>query len=82
MRNGQSSFTSKEEHRLSEKQLTFTEVQILELVALGDSSKEIAAKRGCSVRTIDWTLNNIYQKLSVNNRIKAVNVARALGAIN
>lgn len=66
---------------MSEKQLTFIEVQILELVALGDSSKEIATKRGCSVRTIDWTLSNIYQKLSVNNRIKAVNVARALGAI-
>lgn len=62
--------------------LTPTEIEVLTLIALGNSSKEAAAKRSVSKRTVDFHLANIYNKLMVNNRVLAVRTATQLGLIS
>lgn len=59
--------------------LTQKEVEVLEAVAEGLKSLDVADWLGCSKRTVDFHLNNIYLKLRVNNRMSAVNEARRLG---
>ena len=61
--------------------LTPTEVKVLVLVSKGNSSKEAADKLAVSKRTVDFHLANIYDKLSVNNRIQALRAATRLGLI-
>lgn len=61
--------------------LTKREKQILELVAKGHESKEVAAIIDKSKRTVDFHLQNAYGKLGVSNRIQALNVARSRGLI-
>lgn len=52
--------------------LTPRETQILELLSTGNSSKEIAAALGISVRTVGTHLHHIYDKLHVASRSQAV----------
>ncbi len=56
--------------------LTERERQILELVAGGDSNKEIASRLGLSEKTIKHHMTNILQKLQVRNRVEAALLAR------
>jgi len=51
--------------------LSAKEWQILKLVAEGKTNKEIAAVQFVEVSTVKTHLNNIYGKLSVNNRKEA-----------
>lgn len=62
--------------------LTECEREVLQLKASGLESKDIAAARGGSKRTVDFHLANAYKKLRAENAIQAVNEARRLGEIN
>jgi len=55
------------------------ELQALTLVSRGMDSKTVAKKMGISKRTVDFHLANVYTKLDANNRVQAINNARAKG---
>ena len=55
--------------------LTEREQEVLEAVARGDRSKEIAAQIGISERTVKAYLASIYGKLGVDSRAAAIAVA-------
>ena len=59
------------------QRLTPRERQILETIAQGLQSKEIAWKLGISIRTVDLHRSNILSKLSARNTSQAVAIARA-----
>lgn len=61
--------------------LSNRELEILRLVAAGHSSKDVAEVLCVSKRTIDFHMNNMYQKLRVHNRMHAVRVALRLGLL-
>jgi DNA-binding CsgD family transcriptional regulator len=61
--------------------LTKREVEVLSLIAQGNSSKEAADALYVSKRTVDFHLANIYDKLNVNNRVQAFRAATRLGLI-
>ena len=52
--------------------LTDRELQLLQLVALGNTNTAIAHKLGISPRTVAHHLDNIYRKLAVSGRAAAV----------
>lgn len=60
-------------------ELTERERQIIELVAGGDSNKEIAAQLHLSEKTVKHHMTNILQKLQVRNRVEAALLARSGG---
>jgi DNA-binding NarL/FixJ family response regulator len=51
--------------------LTARELQVLRLVAAGDTNKAIASKLCLSEKTIDRHLSNIFDKLDVSSRAAA-----------
>lgn len=59
--------------------LTAREHEVLELLALGRSNREIAAELFISVKTAGVHVSNILGKLGVASRGKAVAAARDLG---
>lgn len=61
--------------------LTKREIEVLSLIAQGNSSKEAADYLYVSKRTVDFHLANIYDKLQVNNRVQAFRAATRLGLI-
>jgi DNA-binding NarL/FixJ family response regulator len=61
-------------------ELTERERQIVELVAGGDSNKEIAAQLHLSEKTVKHHMTNILQKLQVRNRVEAALLARSSGS--
>lgn len=73
-----------EERRVSAgiPQLTATEKEILRSLALGKSTKEIAAERFLSVYTIMTHRKNIFRKLNVNNAQEAIRYALRAGIVN
>jgi len=52
------------------------EREILELVAEGYTSKEVADKLAITMSTVCWNLDEIYKKLHVHSRVQAVNKLR------
>ncbi len=56
-------------------QLTEREREVLQGVARGERSKEIAIRLGISERTVKAHLDSIYNKLGVDNRAAAVSTA-------
>lgn len=62
-------------------QLTKREVEILSLIMEGHSSKKVAESLFISKRTVDFHLDNVYQKLQVTNRMQAIQRARRLGLL-
>lgn len=69
------------ESRPPRVRLTRREVEVLSLIAQGNSSKEAADELYVSKRTVDFHLANIYDKLQVNNRVQAFRAATRLGLI-
>lgn len=65
-----------------ETNLSGRELEILNLVAAGNSSKEISEQLSISKFTVDCHIKNIYHKLSVNSRTKAINTAKKIGLIH
>ena len=61
--------------------LTPREMEVLGLLALGDSNQTIADKLFITVRTVKKHTSNIYGKLNVNNRTQAVARASELGLL-
>ncbi|NNP69226.1 response regulator transcription factor [Acinetobacter sp. Ac_5812] len=59
--------------------LSTRELEILELVTQGLNNQDIANELGLSRYTIEAHLRNIYGKLSVDSRSKAINIAYSLG---
>ena len=61
--------------------LTKREVEILTLIVEGHPSKKVAELLFVSKRTIDFHLDNIYEKLHVTNRMQALQRASKLGLL-
>jgi LuxR family maltose regulon positive regulatory protein len=61
--------------------LSQREVELLRLVAMGDSNKEIAARLVISLGTVKRHTVNIFNKLDVKNRTEAVAKAREMGLL-
>lgn len=62
--------------------LTPRELEILRLVAKGLPNKNIAAELHLAIGTVKWYMKETLSKLSVENRIQAVNYARKIGLID
>ena len=61
--------------------LTGTEIAIIRLIAAGDSSKEIAAKRNLSPLTVEVHRKNLFRKLQAKNMADVVAFAAKNGLI-
>jgi LuxR family maltose regulon positive regulatory protein len=61
--------------------LTPREMEVLALIAAGDSNQAIADKLVITVRTVKKHTSNIYGKLGASSRIQAVALARELGLL-
>lgn len=62
--------------------LSMREKEILACVANGLSNREIGVELNISKFTVDVHVKNIYQKLAVNSRTKAVHAAKKIGLIH
>lgn len=62
-------------------ELTERELEVLEAVARGERSKEIAYHLGISERTVKAHLSSIYNKLGVDSRAAAIAVASQRGIL-
>jgi DNA-binding NarL/FixJ family response regulator len=62
--------------------LTTTEWEILKLIALGKTTKEIAEERFSSAHTITTHRKNIFRKLNVNNAHEATKYALRAGIVD
>jgi DNA-binding NarL/FixJ family response regulator len=61
--------------------LTERELEVLALVADGDSNQEIARKLVVSLATVKTHINHIFGKLDAESRVQVVARARALGLL-
>lgn len=61
--------------------LTPREMEVLKLIAAGDSNQAIAGQLFITVRTVKKHASNIYGKLNVSSRTQAVARARELGLL-
>ena len=64
-----------------EEELTAREITVLQLIALGNSNKEIAAQLRISDETVKSHVTNILEKLGANDRTHAVTTALRRGII-
>jgi DNA-binding NarL/FixJ family response regulator len=67
--------------RVSRTALTAREVEVLRLIAEGLRNKEIAAELQITDQTVEFHIKNIFLKLGVHDRTKAVTVAIRRGII-
>jgi len=65
-----------------DKTLTYTEKEILRLIALGKTTKEIAQERCSSTHTITTHRKNIFRKLEVNSVHEATKYALRAGILD
>ncbi len=63
------------------EQLSHREMEVLQLIAAGDSNQAIADKLVITVRTVKKHTSNIYGKLNASSRTQAVARARELGLL-
>jgi DNA-binding NarL/FixJ family response regulator len=64
-----------------EPHLTFREHQILELVAVGWSAKQIALEISIAPRTVERHIENVRLKLNARNRAHLITQAMHLGLL-
>ncbi len=62
--------------------LSNRELEILNFIANGFSSREISEKIHISRFTVDVHIKKVYQKLQVNSRTKAVHLAKEIGLLS
>ena len=62
--------------------LSERELEVLHLVARGNSNQEIAEVLVIALDTVKRHVTHIFEKLSVNNRVQAVARASALGLLS
>ena len=63
-------------------ELTKTETEILKLIAMGLTTKEIAERRFSSFHTVNTHRKNIFRKLGVNNAHEATKLALRAGVVD
>lgn len=68
--------------KIFEDRLTARELKVLTLIAAGFSNKQIGEKLFIGENTVKNHARNIYSKLGVDNRIKAILKAFELGYIS
>ena len=73
---------TRQQHEEKPSLLTTTEMEIVKAIAMGKSTKEIAAERFSSVYTITTHRKNIFRKLNVNTAHEVVKYALRAGLIN
>ena len=61
--------------------LTSRECEILDLLASGQSNKELARRLGISPNTVKTHVARVYEKLGVQRRVQAIEKARMLALI-
>jgi two-component system, NarL family, response regulator YdfI len=61
--------------------LTNREIEILQLLALGLTNKQIAARLKISAHTVKFHVSAIFGKLGTNNRVEAVNLGLRNGLV-
>jgi DNA-binding NarL/FixJ family response regulator len=61
--------------------LTDREIEILGLVAVGLSVKQVSTRLGLSPRTVETHLSKLYHKLGARNRVQALSRAVSLRLI-
>jgi DNA-binding NarL/FixJ family response regulator len=61
--------------------LSERELEVLALIALGQSNKEIAERLVLSVRTVEKHIANIYGKADLNGRADATLLATRMGLV-
>jgi DNA-binding CsgD family transcriptional regulator len=61
--------------------LSHTQLQILRLVNVGHSNRQIADELGITVATTKWHLYHVFSKLYVKNRSAAAARGRQLGLL-
>jgi LuxR family maltose regulon positive regulatory protein len=78
-------FRSREPHSRSSGSLldplSVRELEVLHLIAIGDSNYEIAEQLVVAVSTVKRHVSNIFSKLGVTNRTQAVARAREFGIL-
>ena len=77
--------TASSEHTFvpqEDRLLTPTEKIILKEIALGKTTKEIAAEKNLSFHTINSHRKNIFRKLGVNNVHEAIKYAMRAGIVD
>ena len=63
------------------ERLTGSELRILKLLDLGLSNQEISERLGITVGTTKWHVHQLFEKLHVPSRAKAVALAREQGLV-
>lgn len=71
-----------DEINTQKEKLTFTEIEVLKEMVLGNSAKQIAQKRNASVHTIVTHRKNIYRKLQINTVQEASMYALRSGIVD
>jgi LuxR family maltose regulon positive regulatory protein len=61
--------------------LSERELEVLRMVAQGQTNKEIASKLHLSLRTVKFHMTSVFTKLEVENRVQAVARAKLLGIL-
>jgi len=56
---------------ISIAELTSRELEVLQLLIVGKTNKEIASEVGISAKTVEFHLANIYTKIGVRTRTQA-----------
>ena len=64
------------------KELTERQIEVLRLMARGESSKRIAIKLVVSERTVHDHINNIFDTLGVRRRVLAIRMAYKRGYLD
>tara|TARA_R110001592_G_C13182079_1_gene751063 strand:+ start:3692 stop:6451 length:2760 start_codon:yes stop_codon:yes gene_type:complete len=80
-KNSQADATKGEPTSVLIEALTKRERQVLETIITGETNKEVAEKLFISEQTVKWHLHQIYQKLGVKNRTRAIARAQALSLL-
>jgi DNA-binding CsgD family transcriptional regulator len=61
--------------------LSRREVEVLQHVAIGQTSKEIARALGIAERTVNWHIERAFMKLGAGSRAEAVAIAIETGVL-
>jgi len=69
------------QHHIEARGITPRELEILQLIADGLSTREMAERLFVSENTVKTHCKRLFDKLEVNRRTKAIQVAKALGLI-
>jgi LuxR family maltose regulon positive regulatory protein len=80
-KNGATPGVSNKGLRLGQEQLSLREMEVLNLMALGVSNKEIADQLVVTIGTVKSHVNHILGKLDAHNRLEAVAHARSMGLL-